>query len=207
MTCDSYEPLIALHLEGDLPAEQLPVLEAHLAACGRCRDFTGRLRESQRDLKDLADVEIDAAALASVRQRVGASLDRRERRFAWAWNALAAAAVVGIVVALLSPGPRRGAPEPERVTAAPTRAPMPPPESVATMEAPPAPGARAASAPRETTRGHRVAAGPPAGMTLEPPLPHAPDGVLEPSQPVVKLVTSDPDVVIYWVTEPDGGQS
>jgi hypothetical protein len=44
-------------------------------------------------------------------------------------------------------------------------------------------------------------------MTIEPPLPHAPEGAEEPSQPVVKLVTSDPDVVIYWVTEPNGGQS
>ena len=207
MTCDNYEPLIALHLEGDLPAEERGHVLAHLDACARCRGFAVALQESQADLKALADVELDAAALAAVRQRVSASLDRRERLFTWAWNALAATAVVGVVVAFLSPGlPRRG-PEPARISTAPTSAPAPSPESVAATEAPTAVVGRATTAPRETTRRDRVAARPPAGMTLEPPLPRPPDGALEPSQPVVKLVTSDPDVVIYWVTEPDGGQS
>jgi anti-sigma factor RsiW len=203
MTCETYEALIALHIEGDLPADEADAVETHLALCARCRDFAADLGESQAALKDLADTEIDAAALAAVRRRVGSSLDRHERRVGLVWQTMAAA-VVAIVVALFSSGARRPQPEPARITTAPVRAPLPPRQSVAITEAPPANLARVTSSVRETPRRHRVAAAQEARMKIERPLPSAPD---KPSPPVLKVVTSDPDVVIYWATEPDGGQS
>jgi anti-sigma factor RsiW len=202
MTCESFEALLALHVEGDLPGGETASVETHLRTCARCREFAAELRESQAVLKELREGDIDASALGVVRERVRASLDRRpahRRPIVFVGVAAAAAAVI-VTVLLLQPRPatRESA---EATSPRPTLAP-----SLATV-APPTPSpveeravTRVAAAPKRTTRRVSTAA----HISVEPPLPAAPDE--EPSL-VLNVPTSDPSVVIYWVVDPTGGPS
>ena len=206
MSCERYEELIALHVEGDLSPAESARVEAHLAGCASCAAFAGELRESQRALKELAQEELDPAALAAVRRRVGLALDaggasRPARRPAALW-ALAAAAGVAVVAFLLqrpADGPPPQPPSPS--AAAPPRVASPvgpavrPPAAVASASA----EAPRATAPRPARRATTV-------REDVPPPTVARNGDSE-SPLVIKLVTNDPDIVIYWLVEQNGGKS
>jgi len=197
VTCESRETLIALRVEGDLEPAEVARLEAHLAACARCRDFAEELTRSQEALKELADTELDPAVLAAVRCRVRESLDRPRRSSVptWALTAAAAVAIVALLVARRTDTPPAATAtletRPTEVPTATAIASVAPPRLASTERAP------MPSTPRLTRRPPGPARRP--TMTLEPPLPAAPDGAAEGTPAVVKLTTSDPDVVIYWV--------
>jgi hypothetical protein len=195
MTCEAYEALIALHVDGDLPTEEAVGLDAHLAACASCQSFAGVLREGQAALRDLGQEDVDAAALAAVRWRVTQSLDeaRPARRFAPVWAFPAAAAVAALAVLLLGRRPERSAETPP-VAQGPAVASAPP-----SLPAPPAaPAGRAPVAPRRAVA--RAGARPVAPRA-------APARIERQSDLVIKLVTSDPDIVIYWLVDQNGGKS
>jgi len=174
MTCIDREPGIALYVEGDLPAREAPVLEAHLAECAACREFAAALRESQAAVKELGNDAADPAVLAAIRARVMAELAvPRARRWAWArlWVAAAACAAV-VVAALLFP---RGAHE----------LPPPPPRPVAAVPAAP-----------------RLAASRQAPHRVRPAVRAVPRRASRPAAPLLmQIVTDDPNVVIYWIVE------
>lgn len=205
MSCGALEGRIALLVEGDLPEGELGAVETHLAGCAVCRRFADELRESQRDLRSLGEVDLDRAALASVRRRVLEVLDRPARRSP-VFVALAAAAGVVAVAFLLSREVVGRLPEPpSRVPPASAASPAPPevrPPRLAAVDA-----ERRAAQPAS---GQLAPPEPPAGrvaMTVELPPSVAPGAPPEDTRPVIKVVTSDPDVVIYWVTDPEGGPS
>jgi anti-sigma factor RsiW len=204
MTCETYEALIALHIEGDLPANEADTVETHLALCARCRGFAADLRESQAAVKDLAEAEIDTAALATVRRKVQASLPAPERRRPFRFdiiNTLMAAGLVATVVALFSGRPQPEAPKTTPVAAA-TR--VSPRATVAPVV--PAPPAVVASTASPTPRAPRRTA------PVEPRLAPAPDAAHAlaanaQASIVIKVETSNPDVVIYWLVDSNGGKS
>jgi anti-sigma factor RsiW len=204
MTCETYEAQIALHIEGDLPADEADAVETHLALCARCRDFAASLRDSQAAIKDLAEAEIDAAALAAVRRKVQASLPAQERSRPFRFdviNALMAAGLVGIVAGLFSARQPPQAPEKTPVAVA-TR--VPPPATLAS--AAPAPSAVVASTASPTPRAPRRK------TPVEPRLAPAPDAAHAlaadaQASIVIKVETSNPDVVIYWLVDSNGGKS
>jgi anti-sigma factor RsiW len=206
MSCERYEEPIALHVEGDLsPAESADV-EAHLAGCAACAAFAGELRESQRALKALGQEDVDPAALAAVRRRVGQALgDRGAARPArrpaalWALAAAAGVAVVAFVLQRPADGPPPQPPSPSAaappVVTPPAGPAIPSPAVVASAPGGPAPAATSRPARRATTVSEEVP-----GPTV------ARNGDSE-SPLVIKLVTNDPDIVIYWLVEQNGGKS
>ena len=51
MNCGAFEPLIALHVEGELSEQDTRRVEEHLAVCPGCRELLDDLRASQTVLK------------------------------------------------------------------------------------------------------------------------------------------------------------
>jgi len=100
MNCEAFEPLIALHVEADLPEGDRPKVEQHLAECANCRQLLEDFQASQSALRELGSEAVDAAMLTAVRAGVLARIGERRRRV-WPWVAAfaaAAAVVAGLVV-------------------------------------------------------------------------------------------------------------
>ncbi|HEX8152352.1 MAG TPA: zf-HC2 domain-containing protein [Thermoanaerobaculia bacterium] len=99
---------LTAYVDATLPAHELAGVDAHLAACPRCRD-------------DVADLRSMQAAMQPPARR------------SWLWPAIAAAAVLILIALLAAQLPRRNPPKPAVVeqppaqTAPPTRAPQPGP--------------------------------------------------------------------------------
>lgn len=210
MTCASYEPLIALFVEGDLPPHEREGVETHLAACAGCRGFAADLAASQQALHELAQEEVDPGALAAVRHRVSAALPTRETRSRRVRVFTLAAAAAVAVLAVLLQWRDRGAPAPptpsvaERSMASPAgpSAPpqvMPSPLAPRLAQAPGVPSRPAGTPPQRIPREVHEPAAARTAKAIERPSAHSPL--------VIKLVTSDPDIVIYWLVEQNGGRS
>jgi anti-sigma factor RsiW len=233
MTCTRYEKDLALYVERDLPDADVASVEAHLGACPACRSFLASLRASQAWVKDLAAEEIDSDALAVMRVRtiVAAARARRSRRPRWvpAWAAAAAVILaLGTLVwvALVS---RTNPPRTVAVPSPPSSA----PRGIASPIAPPViasgsarstlPGPAAVSPRMERAHVRRGTERPSVVPTLSADdadqlaravvaiariqrVDEAPvDAEPLPEPPLMRLATADPDVVIYWQLEPNGG--
>ena len=114
MSCQAFEALIALYVEGDLPGRDTPRVEKHLAVCADCRELLEDFRASQAAVKELGSEAVDAALLTAVRAGVLARVDDR-RVAVWPWVAALTAALA--LLAMLSPL-RRPVPEPRPVAIA-----------------------------------------------------------------------------------------
>jgi anti-sigma factor RsiW len=118
MRCDRFDTRLDVYIDGELPAEELVTLEAHLEECPACRrELEGR-RELRRVFRErprvtapsgLQERILAAAATEQVGERTGrlaGSQDPRWwRRARWPL-ALAAAASLAFVVLLPSLGER-----------------------------------------------------------------------------------------------------
>ncbi len=136
-------------------------------------------------LKDLGSEGVDLVLLAEVRSRVmNEVVDRRPSLlYAWRWKYALAAAVV-----LLAVGAGVSVWRPVEV----------PPVEVATVRRPARVPARQAEEPAPRKVVARRPAGVPARKAEEP----APRTEAEPL--LVKLVTDDPEVVVYWLVDRTG---
>jgi anti-sigma factor RsiW len=176
MTCRDWEERIALHAGGDLPAADAAEVEAHLAACEDCRGVAAAYGAGIELLREAHREPLGEAHYAAVRARVLSEL-QRERRPAWRriWVG-GLVAVAAAAVLLLWPRPVH---TPERI---------------------------------------EIAVISPAAPNIERPRPVAPARVVHPrravaravvSKPekrpmeplVVKLLTDDPNVIIYWIAD------
>jgi anti-sigma factor RsiW len=177
MNCGEWEERIALYAGGDLPPAELQGVERHIAECAGCQLLLTGMRGNLEWLRDAHAEPVDAAHFTAMRARVLAELERgpnRGWRRAWVYAMLAAAAVLLIAV-----WPRR----PQSVVA-----PMPP--------APAAPMAQVVRAPAASTAHHRKR---PRKIEVKAEEP------AEPAEPlVVKLLTDDPNVIIYWISDGKG---
>ncbi|HEY1341088.1 MAG TPA: anti-sigma factor [Bryobacteraceae bacterium] len=183
MNCGNWEERIALYLGGDLDAAEGADVERHLAECVGCQVFASGMKDTLALLRDVHREEIAPAHFTAVRARV---LDRLAggRKRSWVWG-LAAAAALAVVLALaIAP---RGVRQPQHVAVV-TPAPPPPPPRVEAQIV------RAKVAPRPRPR-RRVA------MAKAGPKVQAPPAA-EPL--VVKMETSDPNVIIYWQVDSRG---
>jgi hypothetical protein len=152
-------------------------VERHLETCAECREFRASLHEVLGLLEETHDQALGDSQLAPVRDRVRARIasERRSWRPVWAGGAAAAA-----VFLMLWVGKRheRPATEHERPIAS-------------ALPIAPRPAAVPAAVPKPKLRArvHRVRKVPP------PP----------PAEPLtVKLITDDPNVVIYWIIDAKG---
>jgi len=222
MSCERYERDIALAAEGDLPASQVAALEQHVASCELCHSFAQGIAASQATLKALADEPLAEAAIAAVRTRVLAAVtERAQPRWSgprWAWPALASAALL-LAVALFwleraitttHPATRAAA------SAVPATTPQPT-ASLTTRST-----QRAAAAVSQSVRTPKKA--PIARLSPEDAdqLARAvvvlsrvkeldAEGAAEidrpavTSQPLTRIASDDPNVVIYWQFDSNGG--
>ncbi|MBZ5578886.1 MAG: zf-HC2 domain-containing protein [Acidobacteriia bacterium] len=171
MNCSEWEERIALYAEGDLPPQEAAEAGRHLAECGECREFAEGLQQSLAVLRAAHAEPLALAHLAVVRARV---LERVEpkRRPSWRWAVMAGLAAAALVPGLFLFPRQQPVPSPRIAVAHP-----PAPAVWATAH--PAPPALAPKRLR-VRRGRRT-----------PPRPAEPL--------MVKLVSDDPTVVIYWI--------
>jgi len=221
MKCGYSERDIALYIEGDVPPGQVRDIQGHLANCPSCSDLAADLRVSQSILKGLRQEAISPAALSSVRARVLAKIDGT--RFRWTWGRWVYAVAGGVFVVAIAVGvasqmqePKAGAQQIVVID------PLPPPAAV-----PPSRGTITITTTQDSTVAVHASKGKGRGrdrregmgsVSVNVPLREG-DGsrrrqgvaqdesLTEPVKPLmVKLLTDDPAVVIYWlVDQKDGG--
>ena len=186
MNCRDLEERLALYLGGDLSPSEAVEVERHLVECPGCQVFSSGLKEARELLLESHREPLAPAHLAAVRARVLAELERQKRPFwqrGWVFGFAAVAAAVLVMLAV-RPGPR----------------PVQKPPVVAT-EHQPVPSVPAASDSQGTDgiSGTQRVAQQGAPRKVRP----RPKG--RPGDPVlVRIVSNDPDVVIYWIADTRG---
>jgi len=169
MNCSEWEERMGLLVEGDLPAEDAAQTRKHLERCPACREFAAGMEADLASLRAAHQEPIAAAAFAAVRNAVLHGIERKPGPFRRLAWIGTLAAAAIVLVLLARPKPV----EPPRVAIAVPSAPQ--------LPAPLAP----ASQPKPPRRVVRVRRRP---------------AVREAAAPIlVKLVTDDPNVVIYWI--------
>jgi anti-sigma factor RsiW len=81
VSCEKFEELLPLYVEGDLPEEERSRVDEHVASCARCREslaFYTELETSLTSLRDLQPSPVRTAAAVS--DRLGLRQLRRARR-------------------------------------------------------------------------------------------------------------------------------
>jgi anti-sigma factor RsiW len=190
MNCLDFEKLIALHVEGDLPERKGRAVAEHLKICEHCQEFAERLKASQGLLKSLAEESVDDAVLQELRGRVlsGLGTETERQRFPlWRYAVGAALAVLVVLAAITIRHPSK-----DRLAEVP-RVTSPPSATLARGETP----ALARSSSLRVAKGKGVVrrrahfrGSLPEGAKPQPSV-----------QLTVKLVTDDPNVVVYWVVD------
>ena len=98
MSCQKFELLIALYVEGDLATGDAGMVESHLGECVGCRQFSAEMRTSQAALKVLRNEYIAPSAFEQVRSHVLATRPQAWLPLIWPRYAVAA----GLLVVLLA---------------------------------------------------------------------------------------------------------
>ena len=208
MKCEFWRHQLALEVEGDLPEDSNPGLVRHLDDCAECRAFRSELVQTQSVFKKLRVATDDEGLADLIRERVVGTIERRNASWtmrARRWAPMGAGIAVCVTVALLTLPPRSGF----------MRTPTPPPSTAVVVEPEPI----QVPAPPESPR---VEASPEAALA-DTPTETVIEGVQPPSRPtmidppsqltgesgmsdqlVVKLLTDDPNLVIYWVVDNQG---
>jgi anti-sigma factor RsiW len=222
MSCERYENDLALHVEGDLPRHEVAAIERHLAICESCRAFCSGLEASQRMLKSLADEPIPAAALYAARARVLDEITRPAaigwRLARWGWASAAAAAVLVVALLIAWRAQQRPNAHPHSTVAVLT------PPSAVIDAAPVLPRSTPSpSASVSPTRERRVASQIPRLSpkdadqlaravvivsrieTLADVSREISERDVTPEAPLTRIATDDPNVVIYWQFDSNGG--
>lgn len=212
--CQRFEPLLALHVEEDLPTEESAAVERHLAECADCRRDLAALVESQAFFLEVRRENVPDAAARQVRRRV---LDRIEQNpgrvlgwpvrieravLAGVRRPLAIATTCGL--ALLAALVWMSVPAPV-VVDEPVFVVEAPDVDDVEVEAPPPVTSEPAVELEEVTDAE--IANTEHGDAAQPAVPVAIDWIPAPveidvpAQRTVKLVTDNPQVIIYWVLE------
>lgn len=203
MNCARWQRLVALYVGDDLDRSRTARVAQHLAACPSCRALEHDLRSDRLHLRDLDSAAADGLELGSVRGAVMAKIENRRKRSLMFSQPrlLSALAMVVVVIALALVGRQSQAPDDPRTAS----------RNVAN----PASGSAADQVPLDTPR-----SGPPPAVVDETPNasnnllaraetpPRASTTRVPPSAPVepmtIKILTDDPEVVIYWIVDPKG---
>lgn len=80
MSCEKFEDLLPLYVEGDLPAEERSRVDEHVASCARCRESLSFYSELETSLSSLRDLRPSPARTAvAVSERLGLRPRRNPR--------------------------------------------------------------------------------------------------------------------------------
>jgi anti-sigma factor RsiW len=183
MNSSDWEERVALHAGGDLPPAEAAEVERHLRECAACQVLASGLKQSLALLKEAHHEPLAPAHFSAVRARVVAELEQERRRGAlWArrraWGyGPAAVAVTLLVVLALRPG---------RVpVVANTNRSL----TVAALSSPVVAVREPATPPQRSVARRKASRAP------------APQVVPDREPLIVKLLTDDPNVVIYWIAD------
>jgi hypothetical protein len=192
MNCRNWEERIALWAGGDLAPSEARDVEGHLTHCPDCQMFAGGINQSLETLRGAHAEPIAEAHFAAVRARVLAKLaadGRNRRKWVWLAAAVTAAAVFGFATLMPPPAKKCGA-----VPLACAGAPGPAVQAKDTNTGQPR---QAGQGPGPQTRRSAPLAQASRGRRRKPVVRPA----KKPEPLLVKLVTDDPDVVIYWFAD------
>jgi anti-sigma factor RsiW len=187
MSCRDWEERIALHAGGEQTGEQAAEVERHLAECAGCRETAASYGWGLELLREAHREPIAPAHYAAVRARVLAELGRERRPVwwpVWGWGLAAAVAVVAV---MMFPRPVGRASRPAFLPSAPVAQvsrPATPPKSHTAI-------AKPAAHRRHPTLAQVKQEGRPGGP------PHL-------EAVTIKLLTDDPNVIIYWIADRKG---
>jgi hypothetical protein len=203
MSGTRWNRLVALYVGDDLDDRRGDDVERHLAVCPSCRRLEQELRSDMLNLRELDSAATGDLGLGSVRGAVMARIENRRRPFAAPTMprllAVCATAVAVIALALLF---RQGRERDAHQTAGGEAA---IPASVVAAEPEPrvpSPPQVPAAIVRETTITAGIPSAPAAQSPLRQALPSPPSVPAEPM--TLKILTDDPEVVIYWIVDPKG---
>jgi anti-sigma factor RsiW len=199
MSCSHSEKDLALYVEGDLDPTGSHAIQMHLPTCESCRNIVAELKESQAILRMLREETVSSSALSGVRNRV---LDELQSRRRFIWGRWIYALAGGMLVAVVSVGVLHHMRKPEpNVQPIVVNVPVTHPVVPSTTEIRAGDG-DAQKMPKvhvNPTRTDRVSPRRRQRVASAETTP-------EPVKPVVvKLLTDDPNIVIYWLVEPKGG--
>lgn len=233
MNCREMEERIALQVSGDLDLREERLVEDHLAACESCARLAAGLRSDLEELSALRAEPADEGALAVVRLSVLAELESRRARtlspLAWMlassnlrWAAAAAVVLLAAIAGLrhaVDPGAPPRKVELAGESAVPPDAVLPAPQAAQQDQGP----ALTKAAPIRAAAARSVHPARPPRSMVQPELTapvsenvsiashveiidsNANGDLLSPPATLVKLKSSDPDVVLYWLVESNGG--
>jgi hypothetical protein len=221
MTCTTREADLALYVEGDLPEDEVPTLESHLAGCEACRGFLADLRESQGVVRALAAEPMAEEALATIRSAVRRRLAAEGRPQPWRWAAAAALAALAIggswlwwrsPVSRIAPAMSASippTPRPEALARPPERA-LPPhtnPGTRSTLRAAQAVSPNVAHTTTAPALSQEDADQLARAVVAVSRIERIMDADAEAGSPstLVRLTTDDPKIVIYWQLDSNGG--
>jgi hypothetical protein len=217
MNCRDFPTDIALYVEGDLIPNRSTRLERHLAGCNECRALAVELRDSQAEIRHLRNEIVDASSLnrvhANVLEQVRTINERRtwfERSFMWLWAnfRFRHAALATIVLALLAASiwrmtynPTSAGPIARQFEVQPNQFLQPETLSPRTIDGSvPEKAMTRASLVRRSRRTH------PVKQSALPSGEQSMDGQDTQSRDVVvKILTDDPNVIIYWLIDQKTG--
>jgi hypothetical protein len=179
MNCTDWEERIALSAGADLDPAAEAGVKRHLEECAACRGFAKGIEDSLALLRTAHQEPIAASHYTAIRAGVLARLERERRPWRrWLWvPALAAGLAVAVLFVAMRPAKKLA------VAVAPARKSELPAVVARTVEP-------VAPRPLEPRRRVGRAAAPRSRQPVEPL--------------VVKLLTNDPDVVIYWIADKKG---
>jgi len=187
MTCTDFEKLIALDVEGDLPKQKAGNLTEHLRDCPHCQESAAKLQASQALLKELRQEAPDAEMLQEVRRGI---LERLPAEAApvmfpvWRFAVGAGLLAILILAMIMFRHPSRTHSR-EAVSKKPIPAIL---EAVRQTPAlPPPVPAQSLKRPRVARTGNSDLSRQQGSKTW-----------LHPEPLTVKLITDNPNVVIYW---------
>jgi hypothetical protein len=188
MTCGHSEDQIALYAGGDM-ADRAEI-ERRLAVCSHCRRMLAAYSGDLAVLREAHREPIAPAHYAAVRARVLAKLEHG-RRPLWRWTWVGAGAMAAGLAFLLVLRPSDA---PDRPAIVDTPAVRQPPARI--IAAAPVIERRRSALVRRRIR--RTAAGPVASAEVRPEEPSRREPLM------VKLLTDDPNVIIYWIADERG---
>ncbi len=203
MSCSEFLQKAADLVEGALPPSAAESLQSHMTGCNSCAEAARQLQAVRADLRWAVDSSIDPAALADIRMSVLQRLSAPAAPGFWtAWRLRAALALAGaafFAAVWIARHADDRAPAPQTAAVTPVKPPavaQPAPAiqtSAALQSRPAAPPERPEPPPAQPAAIEVFARNAP---------PEAEDGD---GGVILKLPSSNPDVILYWLSDEQGG--
>jgi anti-sigma factor RsiW len=222
MNCADFERLIALDVEGDLPGPKSRAVAEHLLACPSCRQFAEQVKFSQALLKNLGQEPADERMLQEVRRRVqiGLASETQPQGFPVWQFALGVGLITALIFAVITLRPHSGGANTQFLAegSRPANAARPNKDETrnskidARSAKPPRVAKDLSANPRGRVRSTVIlpassAAGTPKSAQAVPSKKlssgsmSASANAQHPQPLTIKLLTDNPNVVIYWLVD------